>query len=99
MKKKKFKMKYHLDFNTKQIKQDLKVNEGFAIVYAKSGSSPKNIFLETKIEVINFFIDHLDEIDFLSLNDIAINKNNFLTQILKNVKISRYLKLKKLSEL
>lgn len=68
---------------------------GFNVVYAKSGRGPKNIFFEKRIEVTEFLLTNLNEIDFISINEVIIDKN---TLVKNNIKLSRYLKLKKIYE-
>jgi len=66
---------------------NIEMNDGFNIVYAKIGDSPKNIFLEKKEEVIKFFIQKLNDIDFISINDVNIDKNKLINDnaLLKNL--------------
>jgi len=67
-------------------------NDGFRLVYAKSGGRPKNIFFESRIEVTEFLINNLNEIDFICINDVIIDKNKLVNE---NLKLSRFLKLDK----
>jgi uncharacterized protein YneR len=74
---------------------DFEINDGFNLVYAKSGKSPKNIFFENRKDVVNFFIDNINDIEFLSINDVIIDKNKLVNN---NLLLSRYLKLKRIYE-
>jgi ABC-type proline/glycine betaine transport system ATPase subunit len=71
------------------------MDDGFYLIYAKRCGIPQNIFFETRIEVVNFFIKNLNDIDFISINDVIIDKNKLIND---NIKLSRYLKLKKIKE-
>lgn len=75
---------------------DLEINDGFNLVYAKSGKTPKNIFLEKRKDVVKFFIDNFNDIDFISINDVIIDKNKLVNN---NLLLSRYLKLKRIYEI
>lgn len=68
--------------------------EGYNIVYAKSGGRPKNIYVESRMEVVEFFLENLNDIDLLSVNDVIIDKQQLVDS---NIKLSRYLKLKKIN--
>ena len=72
-------------------------SKGFRIIYAKSGSSPKNKFFEKKMGLLEFILENLDYIDYLSINDVLINKSKFVDDNKK--KINRYLKIKKLYDI
>jgi len=72
------------------------LEKGFRLIYAKKGGIPKNKYFEEKIDVIKFFFDELNNIDFLSINDVIIDKNKLVKE---NLVMSRYLKLKKLYEI
>lgn len=74
---------------------NIEMNDGFNLVYAKSGGRPKNIFLETRREVVNFFIINLNDIDFISINDKIIDKDKLVNDSLL---LSRYLKLSKINK-
>ena len=74
----------------------LKENDGFRLVYAKSGNSPKNAFLKTKLEVTEFLIENLNNIDLIVINDVIINKNDLVN---RNIKLARYLKLNRIYEI
>ena len=67
-------------------------NDGFHLVYAKTGGRPKNIFLETRKEVTEFLINNLNEIDFICINDVIIDKNKLVNE---NLTLGRFLKLNK----
>ena len=62
-------------------------DEGYNIVYAKKRSSPKRILCKSRKDVINFFINELNNIDFLSINDVIIDLNKLVNN---NIKLSRY---------
>jgi len=70
------------------------MNEGFNLVYAKRMSRPKNAYFETRLKVIEFFLENLNDIDFLSINDVNINIDKLVND---NIHIARYLKLKKIN--
>jgi hypothetical protein len=71
------------------------MSEGFNIIYAKKGGRPKNTFLESRRDVVEFFLENLNDIDMLSVNDVIIDTE----QLIKgNVKLMRYLKLRKIIE-
>jgi len=72
------------------------MNEGFNLIYAKSGGSPKNIFLDTRRDTIEFLFENLNNIDFISINDVIIDKNKLINE---NKILARYLKLIKLNEI
>ena len=57
---------------------------------------PENCFLETRIEVTKFLKNNLNDIDFISINDIIIDKNILINNSLP---LCRYLKLKKINEI
>lgn len=69
---------------------------GFNLMYAKSGGRPKNCFFNKRIEVTEFLLRNLNDIDLIVINDVIIDKN---TLIMNNLSISRYLKLKKIDEI
>lgn len=71
---------------------NIEMNEGFNLVYAKKGGSPKNIYFSTRLEVTDFLVNNLNNINFLSINDSVININKLVNE---NKYLSRYLKLKK----
>lgn len=72
------------------------MNEGFNIVYAKNGGIPKNIFLEERFEVTKFLLYNLNDIDFISINDVIVDKKKIAES---NIKLLRYLKLSKIYEI
>ena len=51
------------------------MNEGYNIVYAKSGGRPNNIFLETRLSVYEFIIENYNKYDLFSVNDLIISQN------------------------
>lgn len=69
---------------------DIEMNDGFNIVYAKNGGSPKNIFLKTRLEVTEFLINNLNNVNFISINDVVIDINKLVNS---NKYLGRYLKL------
>lgn len=71
-------------------------DDGYNMVYAKKGKSPKRFFCETRKDVIEFLIRELNNIDFLSINDVVIDSNKLVNS---NIKLSRLLKLMKADEL
>jgi len=74
---------------------DLELN-GFNLVYAVRCGTPKNIYFDDRLSVTRFLMDELNNIDFLSINDIIINKEELVNN---NIKLSRYIKLMKLNDL
>lgn len=72
------------------------MSEGFNVIYARKGQSPRNKFFINKTETIKFIFIEFDNIDFLSINDVLIDKEELLN---KNIKFTRYLKLKKIYEI
>lgn len=72
------------------------MNEGFNIVYAKKGGIPKNIFLEERFELTKFLLYNLNDIDFISINDVIVDKKKIAES---NIKLLRYLKLSKIYEI
>ena len=71
-------------------------NKGFRVVYAKSGGRPNNCFFDTRNEVIEFIMNNFNYIDLIVINDVIIDKNKLVND---NLKISRYLKLKRIYEI
>ena len=74
---------------------NIKENDGYNLIYAKRMGIPKNTHYNTRMEVIEFFIENLNEIDFLSINGVFINKNQLVND---SKSLSRYLKLKKIND-
>jgi len=72
------------------------LEKGFRLIYAKKGGIPKNKHFEKKMDVIIFLFEELNNIDFLSINDVIIDKNKLVKD---NLVMSRYLKLKRLYEI
>jgi hypothetical protein len=72
------------------------MSEGFNVVYAKKGSRPYNKFFENKKDTIKFIFTEFDNIDFLSINEVMIDKVELFN---KNIKFARYLKLKRIYEI
>ena len=75
---------------------NIEMNDGFNVVYAKSGGRPKNSFFENRKEVTEFFMNNLNDIDLIVINDMTINKNELINNSLL---LSRYLKIKKVDEI
>ena len=71
----------------------LELDKGYNLIYAKNGGTPKVKFCSQKNEVIEFLVDELDSIDFITINDRQLNINEFIKGS-KN--FSRILKLNKL---
>jgi len=67
-------------------------HDGFRLVYAKKGGRPKNCFFENRIEVTEFLLYNLNDIDFICINDVIINKDKLVNE---NLKLGRFLKLSK----
>ena len=74
---------------------NIKENEGYQLLYAKIGSSPKNKYFEKRLDLVEFLIYNLNNIDFLSINDVIIDKKQLVND---NKKLNRYLKLSKIYE-
>jgi hypothetical protein len=72
------------------------MSQGFNVVYAKSGGRPSNKFFENRREVVIFLMKELNNIDFICVNDVPIDKSLLVKN---NIKLSRYLKLKKIYEI
>jgi len=66
--------------------------DGFHLLYAKHGSSPKHSWFKTRLEVTKFMIDNLNSIDLLIINDVNIDKDKLINE---NFKLGRFLKLNK----
>lgn len=75
---------------------DISINDGFNLIYAKTGGIPKNEFFLNRRELVIFLIDNLDKIDFMSINDVIINKDKLIND---NKILSRYLKIKKINDI
>lgn len=75
---------------------NIEMNDGFNVVYAKRMSTPKNIFFDTRLEVVTFLLENLNDIELISINDVQLDKNKLVND---NKKLSRYLKLSKLYEI
>lgn len=75
---------------------NIEINEGFNIVYAKKCGRPLSVYLEKKQDVINFFINNLNNIELLTINDSIIDINKLVNS---NILLGRYLKLKRSYEL
>jgi len=71
----------------------LDLEEGYNLIYAKNGSKPKVKYCFKKNEVIEFLVNELDSIDFISINDRQLNINEFIKG---SKRFSRLLKLNKL---
>jgi hypothetical protein len=71
-------------------------NEGFNLVYVKSGNSPKNKYFHTRKEIIRFILLYLDNMDLIFINDMVLNKEELVNN---NLKLARYLKLKKIKDI
>lgn len=75
---------------------DISINDGFNLMYAKNGGSPHNKFFINRRELVTFFVYNLDEIDFMSINDVIIDKNKLIND---NKILVRYLKINKINEI
>lgn len=71
-------------------------NDGYNIVYAKIGGVSKFKYFKERRKVVEFLMDELNNIDFMSINDVIINRNELVNS---NLKLSRYLKLIKINEI
>jgi len=67
---------------------------GYNLIYAKKGGIPKNIFFKTKEEFNDYLIEHLCDMDLISLNDIFVDKNKLIEN---NKNLLRYLKIKNIN--
>lgn len=72
------------------------MSEGFNVVYAKSGGRPNNKYFENRRDVVLFLMKELNNIDFICVNDVPIDKD---LMVKNNIKLSRYLKLKRIYEI
>jgi len=72
------------------------MDSGYNITYAKIGGTPKSKFVETRRDVVIFLIEELNNIDLIAINDVVINKTDLVKN---NIKLSRYLKLKRMYEI
>lgn len=72
------------------------MEKGYNMIYAKSGGRPFNIYFDYRIDVINFFLENLNNIDFLCINDVIIDKNKLIEN---SISLARYLKLKKINDI
>lgn len=70
--------------------------DGYNIIYAKIGGISKFKYFKERKEVIEFLMNELNNIDFMSINDVIINRNELVNN---NLKLSRYLKLSKIYEI
>lgn len=70
--------------------------DDFNVIYAKKMGIPKTAVFDNKKDVVEFLLYNIDDIDFLSINEVIIDKNKL---IYENKLFSRYLKLIKLNEL
>lgn len=70
-------------------------DNGFYIMYVKSGNKPTHIFFENRIDVTSFLIENLNNIDLLTINGTQVDKNKLVND---NLKLNRYLKLKKIED-
>ena len=68
----------------------------YNIIYAKNGGRPYNIEIENKKEVINFFLQNLNDIDLLIINGVIIDRTKLIKE---NLLLMRYLKIKKIYEI
>lgn len=75
---------------------DIEINDGFNVVYAEKCGRPKAVFLNNRQEVVNFFMENLNNIELLTINDIIIDKNKLVND---NKLLSRYLKLKRIEKI
>lgn len=69
--------------------------EGFNMVYAKRCGRPNNKFFKTRIELVEFLVYNINNMDFLSINDVIVDRNKLVNQ---SKSLSRYLKIMKINE-
>lgn len=75
---------------------NIEQNDGFNLIYAKSGGIPKNCYFDNKKDVIKFLMENLNNIDFISINDVIIDKELLIKN---NLTLSAYLKNKMNNEI
>ena len=51
---------------------DVQINDGFVITYAKKGGTPKYTWLDNRRQVIGFIVDNMNDLDLLCINDVVI---------------------------
>lgn len=60
--------------------------EGFNLIYAKKGGIPKNCHFDNKKDVIDFLIENINSIDFISINDVIIDRELLIKNNIFNIK-------------
>jgi len=70
--------------------------EGYNIIYAKKNGIPKNNFFKSRVELVEFIVYNVIDMEFLSINDVIIDRNKLVAQ---SKPLMRYLKLKNLYEI
>lgn len=75
---------------------DLNIYDDYNLVYAKNMGIPKRTKLKTKKEVIKFLLNNIVDIDFISINDVTIDKERLIKE---NKIFNRYLKLLKINKI
>lgn len=72
------------------------IKDGYYLIYAKKGGMPKNKHFNSRMDFLNFFIENIENIDFMSLNDVIIDKDKLIND---NKILSRYLKIIRIYEI
>lgn len=75
---------------------DLNIYDDYNLVYAKNMGIAKRIKLDTKKEVVEFLLNNIDDIDFISINEVVIDKEKLIKE---NKFFHRYLKLLKINKI
>jgi hypothetical protein len=71
-------------------------DSGFNLIYAKKCGRPKNVAFKSRNEVTKFFLDNLNDIEVLFINDVTIDINKLINN---NKKLARYLKIQKITDI
>ena len=75
---------------------ELEINDGFNIMYAKNCGTPKNVFFKDRRGFVEFILENINDIDFITINDKQINKEKLIND---NTLLNRYLKLKRIEDI
>lgn len=67
---------------------DIEINDGFNITFAKRCGRPQNVFLKDKTDVVNWFMNNLNNVDFVVINDKQIDTNRIINE---NILLKNYL--------
>lgn len=67
---------------------DIEINDGFNITFAKRCGRPQYIFFKDRKEVVNWFMNNLNNVDFVAINDKQIDTNRIINE---NILLKNYL--------